>query len=206
MDGLRRGAPVVLVALTLLAAGEAARGEQPPIRNAVATSVQVRRASGLASALRACRGRGPREWRSETAVVDRRSGRRRSLTFRGADGSFLAGCDSIGVPVEGRPWCAAPIGTLFRGRLRDPRLTFCRPRGGRPVAFIWVSPARRSRWIGVRQGRRTELYRVAGNLPVRVSADRDVRIVGSSATFHVREYDGRGRLLQRHTVVAHVSG
>jgi hypothetical protein len=206
VDGLRQVAPVVLVALTLLAAGEAARGGQPRIGNTVATSVHVRRASELASTLRECRGRGPREWLSGTPVVDRRSGRRRSLTFRGADGNFLAGCDSIGVRIEGRRWCAAAIGTLFRGRLRDPRLTLCLPRSGKPVGFIWVTPTRRARWIGIRQGRRSELYRVAAGLPVRVSSDRNVRIAGSSATFDVSEYDVRGRLVGRRTIVARVSG
>jgi hypothetical protein len=190
----------------LLAAGEAARGKRPRIRGAVATIVHVRQAAALAATLRECRGRGPREWRRGTVVVERRSGRHRSLTFRGADGSFLAGCDAIGVRIEGRRWCAAAIGTFFRGRLRDPRLTLCQARRRRPVAFIWVTPARRARWIGILQGRRTELYRVAAGLPVRVSTDRNVRIRGSSATFFVRQYDAHGRLLARQTAVARVAG
>jgi hypothetical protein len=205
VDGLRRVA-VLVVALTLPAAGDAAHGGQPPIRGAVATSVHVRRASELAAALRDCRGRGPREWRGRTPVVDRLHGRRRTLTFRGSDGRFLAGCDSIGVRVEGRRWCAAPIGALFHGSLRDPRLSLCQPRGGKPVGFIWVTPVRRARWIGLREGRRTVLYRIAAGLPVRVSTDRNVRIPGSRATFFVRQYGARGRLLVRETVLARVSG
>jgi hypothetical protein len=205
VDGLK-GIRALVVALTLLAAGEVARGEQPRIPNAVATTVHVRPASGLAPALRECRGPGPREWLPRTAVVDRGGGSLRSLTFRGADGTFLAGCDAIGVRIERRRWCAAAIGTLFHGRLRDPRLTICQPRRGKPVAFIWVTPSRRARWIGVVQGRRTELYRVAAGLAVRVSTDRNVRIAGSSATFFVRQYDADRRLFVRRTVVAHVAG
>jgi hypothetical protein len=205
MDGLRvAGAP--LLALTLLAAGHAARGEQPRVHGAIATSVHVRRAGEVASALRECRGRGPREWRADTLVVDRRSGHRRTLSFRSADGRFLDSCDSIGVRIEGRRWCAASTGTLDRGSLRDPRLTLCRPASGRPVAFIWVTPRRRARSVGVVLGRRVELYRVAAGIPVRVSSDRNVRIRGSSATFFVRQYDGRGLLLARQTVIARVAG
>jgi hypothetical protein len=205
MDGLRPlRAPVL--ALTLLAAGQAARGEQPPVSGAARTSVYVRRAGELARTLHECRGRGPREWRADTIVVDRRIGRRRTLSFRSADGRFLASCDSIGVRIEGRRWCAPSTGTLYGGRLRDPRLTLCQPAGGKPVAFIWVRPRPRTRWIGVLQGRRTDLYRVAAGLPVRVSSRRHVRIKGSSATFFVRQYDGRGRLLVRQTIAARVAG
>jgi hypothetical protein len=85
-------------------------------------------------------------------------------------------------------------------------LTICQPRGRRPVAFIWVTPRRRTRWIGILAGRRTLLYRVAARLPVRVSTDRNVRIRGSSATFFVRHYDGGGRLRLRQTIAAHVAG
>lgn len=204
--GALRLVSALVVVLTLLAAGEAARGGQPRIRNAVTTTAHVRHASELARTLRECRGRGPREWRPGTIVVDRRNGRRRSLTFRSADGRSLAACDAIGVRIEGRHWCAPAIGTLFGGRLRDPRLTLCQPRGGKPVAFIWVTPGPYTRWIAILQGRRTELYRVAAGLPVRVSTDRNVRISGSSATFFVRQYDGRGKLLARQVIVAHVAG
>jgi hypothetical protein len=205
MDGLRVVGPP-LFALMLLAAGHPVRGGQPRVPGAIATGVLVRRAAEIAGALRECRGRGPSEWRADTVVVDRRSGRRRTLSFRSADGRFLDSCDSIGVRIEGRRWCAAATGTLYRGRLRDPRLTLCRPASGRTVAFIWVTPSPRARWIGVVQGRRVELYRVAAGLPVRVSSDRDVRIRGSSATFFVRQYDARGHLLARQTVVARVAG
>jgi hypothetical protein len=193
-------------ALTLPAAGEAAGGGQPPIGDALWTSVHVRRAAGLDGTLRECRGRGPREWTPRTIVVDRRSGAGRSLSFRSADGKFLDSCESIGVRIEGRQWCAPSTGTLYGGRLRDPRLTLCQPRGGKAVAFIWVTPRRHARWIGVRQGRRTELYRVVAGLPVRVASDRHLRVSGSSATFFVRQYDARGRLLVRQTIVARVAG
>jgi hypothetical protein len=205
MDGLTAvGAPAL--ALTLLAAGHTARGEQPPVRRATPTTVHVRRAAELPRTLGECRGRGPREWRPDTVVVDRRTGRRRTLAFRSADGRFLDSCDSIGVRVEGRRWCASSTGTLYGGRLRDPRLTLCQAPGWRPVAFIWVTPRRRARWIAVVEGRRSVLYRVVAGLPVRASSDRSVRIGGSSATFHLRQYDARGRLLGAQTIVARVAG
>ena len=69
-----------------------------------------------------------------------------------------------------------------------------------------MTPRRRARWIGVAEGRRTQLYRVVAGLPVRVSSDRNVHNAGSSATFRVSQYDGRGRLLVRHTIVARVAG
>jgi hypothetical protein len=206
VDRLTRSAATVGCAFAVLAASEAARGGQPPVRDAIRTSVHVRRAAELASTLRECRGRGPREWRANTIVVDRRSGKRRTLSFRSADGKFLDSCETIGVRIEGRRWCAPSTGTLYGGRLRDPRLTLCQPRGGRPVAFIWVTPLRRARWIGILQGRRTELYRVAAGLPVRVASNRNVHLSGSSATFLVRQYGARGKLIARRTIVAHVAG
>jgi hypothetical protein len=205
MDGLKAvGVPAI--ALVLLAAGHTARGGQPSVPGATTTSVHVRRAAELVRTLRECRGRGPREWRPDTTVVDRRTGRRRTLAFRSADRRFLASCDSIGVRIEGRRWCGASTGTLYRGRLRDPRLTLCQAPGRKPVAFVWVTPRPRARWIGVLQGRRVVLYGLAAGLPVRVSSDRNVHIGGSSATFFVRQYDAGGRLFESRTIVARVAG
>jgi hypothetical protein len=176
------------------------------VPGALVTTVQVRRAGDLAAALRECRGRGPRDWARGTVVVDRRYGSRRSLTYRTLDGRSLASCDSVGVPIQGRRWCGAATGTLYGGRLRDPRLVLCEPRSGRPVAFIWITPAHRARWIGVAEGRRTVLYRVAAGLPVRVSTDRNVHIRGSTATFLVRQYAANGEVIRRRTIVARVAG
>ncbi len=207
MDRLRHvAATAVAAASALLAAGEAARGEPPPVPGALVTSTHVRHAAQLAATLRACRGRGPRDWASRTLVVDRRYDFRRSLTYRTLDGRSLASCDSIGVAIEARRWCGAATGTLFGGRLRDPRLVLCVPPSGRPVGFIWVNPVRRARWIGVVSGSRTELYRVAGGLPVRVSTDRNVRLRGSMATFVVRQYAGDGEVVSRRRIVARVAG
>ena len=178
----------------------------PPVPGAFVTTVHVRRAGELAVALRECRGRGPRDWAKQTVVADRRYGARRSLTYRTLEGRSLASCDSVGVPIEGRSWCGAATGTLFGGRLRDPRLVLCEPRSGPPVAFIWVTPVRRARWIGVAEGRRTVLYRVAAGLPVRVSTGRNVHTRGSTATFRVRQYAANGEVIRRRTIVARVAG
>ena len=198
MDRLRHiTAAALAVASAVVAAGETARGEPPPVRGAVVTTVQVRRAAGLARALRDCRGRGPYDWTKRTVVVDRRYGLRRSLTYRALDGRSLASCDSVGVPIEGRRWCGAATGTLYGGRLRDPRLVLCAPPSAPPVAFIWVTPVRKVRWIGVAAGGRIDLYRVAAGLPVRVSTDRNVRIRGSTATFVIRQYGAGGEVIRR---------
>jgi hypothetical protein len=206
VDRLRRASAALVLVAALSAAGQVARGGGLPVRGATPTTVRVVDAAAIARTLRECRGSGPREWSARTRVVERRSGRRRTLAFRSADGRFLESCDSIGARVEGRRWCAPSTGTLFRGRLRDPRLNLCRARRGPTVAFIWVTPRPAAHWIGVLQARRVELYRVAAGLPVRVASDRHVRISGSSATFFVREYDARGRLLARRTIVARVAG
>jgi hypothetical protein len=207
MDRLRPLAVAALaVGAALSAAGGNARGGPPPVPGAIITSVQVRRAGPLAATLRACRGRGLREWTSRTVVVERRNGIRRTLAFRTHDGRSLASCDSIGVRIEGRRWCGASTGALYRGRLRDPRLTLCERRSVRPVAFVWVTPRPRAAWIGVLQGHRTELYSVAAGLPVRVASDRNIRVSGSSATFFVRQYAASGALLARQKIVARVAG
>lgn len=185
----------------------AAVAPPPPIPGAVATTVQIRRAGELAATLRECRGRAARDWTRQAFVVDRRYGRRRSLTYRTLDGRSLASCDSIGIPIEGRRWCGTATGLLFDGRLRDPRLVLCEPRSARPVGFIWVTPVRRARWIGVAVGDRTMLYRVvAARLPVRVSTDRNVRVRGSTATFVVRQYAADGEVIRRQKIVARVAG
>jgi hypothetical protein len=207
VDRLRQDAVAALTAVSaLLAPAETVRGGQPPVAGALVTTVQVWRAAGLAATLRECRGRGPRDWTRRTIVVDRRYGFRRSLTYRTLDRRSLASCDSVGVPIEGRRWCGAATGTLYGGRLRDPRLVLCAPPSARSVAFIWVTPVRRAAWIGVAAGGRTELYRVAVGLPVRVSTDRNVRIRGSTATFVIRQYGTNGEVIRRRRIVARVAG
>jgi hypothetical protein len=207
MDRLRHTAlmAAITVAVAPAAAGEPVRGGLPPVPGASPTSVRVVRAAQLGATLRECRG-GPRDWTPRTLVVDRRNGSRRSLAYRSDDARFVDSCDAIGVRIEARSWCAPSTGRLFGGRLRDPRLTLCQARGARPVAFVWVTPRPRARWIGVVRVGGIDLYRVAGGLPVRVSSDRGVRLHGSRATFHVRQYDGRGRLVARETIDARVSG
>jgi hypothetical protein len=206
VDRLKHVAAAVLAAGAAVGAGGTARGEPPPLPGAIVTTTHVRHAQELAATLRRCRGRGPRDWTNATVVVDRRYGPRRSLTYRTSDGRSLASCDSIGVAIEGRRWCGAATGTLWGGRLRDPRLLLCVPRSSRPVAFIWVTPAHRARWIGVAAGRQTELYRVADGLPVRVSTDRNVHIRGSTATFFVRQYAANGEVISRRRIAAGVAG
>jgi hypothetical protein len=206
VDRLKHVAAAVLAAGAAVGAGGTARGEPPPLPGAIVTTAHVRRAQELDATLHRCRGRGPRDWTNATVVVDRRFGARRSLTYRTRDGRSLASCDSMGVTIEGRRWCGAATGTLYGGRLRDPRLVLCVPRSSRPVAFIWVTPARRAGWIGVVAGGRTELYRVAGRLPVRVSTDRNVHIRGSTATFFVRQYAASGEVISRRKIVARVAG
>jgi hypothetical protein len=143
-----------------------------------------------------------------TTVVERIGTVGRSITFERPRGDALLACESAGAPGEGgRYWCGVAFGQLVAGRLRDPRLDLgCRARSGRLVAFAWVTPLPRARWIGVDQGAYEEVYEVAGGLPVRIASAREVQLRGSSATFELTQYGPKGRLLTRRKLVVRVAG
>ena len=137
-----------------------------------------------------------------TVVVERVGVTGSSLTFRNPRGHVLHGCDATGA---GPRFCGSAAGLLRRGRLLDPRLEIvCGGPRGR-VAFAWIEPAAHAAWIAVEQPRYTEVYRVAGKLPVRVTTS-EVRPQTSSAVFHVRQYAAGGRKLAETTLEARVAG
>src|SRR5207244_1778257 len=126
-----------------------------------------------------------------------------SLTFRDPRGGFLLACDTT---RKGDRFCGGSAGLLRRGQLVDPRLDIaCRDRRSHQVGFAWITPLHGARWIAVEQQRYVELYKVAGGLPVRVTTS-EVKVVGSSAVFRVRQYDASGRELGKETLEARVAG
>jgi hypothetical protein len=144
--------------------------------------------------------------RPQAVLVERVGVRGESVTLRA--GSRLASCDnSQGPREESRRWCGGSFGQLYRGRLRDPRLDIgCRTRRGEPMGFVWVEPREVTRYVAVEQPGYTEVYAVAGGLPVRVSTTSDVDIDRSSAVFQVSEHDTGGGLVRRYRLEAHVAG
>ena len=92
------------------------------------------------------------------------------------------------------------------GRLADPRLHVgCVDAEGRRLGFAWLEPARGARWVVVEEPGRTEVYEVAGGLPVRMTTER-VDVASSSATFVVVQYAADGRELARGPLRAVVAG
>ena len=134
-------------------------------------------------------------------VVDRVGVAGRTLTFANASGS-IHGCDAA-PGSSGTPFCG------ISGRTprdpRDPGLTICQDRRGRPVAaFAWIGAVRDAAWLLVDQPGCREAYPVAAGLPVRVET---VSIPDQgNVRFHVSQYDRRGRLLARREVSAVVAG
>jgi hypothetical protein len=99
---------------------------------------------------------------------------------------------------ESGPWCGSSFGRLYDGRLRDPRLDIgpCTTRDGTPVAFAWIEPDPRVRYLAVADSGYVEVYEVAAGLPTRIST-RNVRADAAGASFEVTEHDARGALLRR---------
>jgi hypothetical protein len=134
-------------------------------------------------------------------VVDRVVVAGRSLTFATASGS-IHGCD-IAPGSSGTPFCG--ISGRSRRDMREPGLTICQDRRGRPVAaFAWIGPLPATAWVVVDQPGFREAYPVAAGLPVRVETV-SIRERGN-VRFHVSQYDRRGRLLAREEVSAAVAG
>jgi len=131
----------------------------------------------------------------------------RSVTFRAAARRALIACDGASPGHEdGGRWCGRAFGLLRGGRLQDPRLDLaCTGADGRPIAFAWVEPSPRARYLAVEELGYLEVYAAAGGLPVRV-VTTDVEIPDSSASFAVSEHDRSGRLLRRYRLEATVAG
>lgn len=142
-------------------------------------------------------------------LVERIGAVSESVTFRDGSGRGLFACDNSAGPREDdRRWCGGAFGRLYSGRLRDPRLDLggCSTSDDDPVGFVWVEPHRGARYVVVEQPGYAEVYRVGGNLPIRVATTSDVEIEESRAAFQLSEHDAKGRLLRRYRVDAAVAG
>jgi hypothetical protein len=132
-----------------------------------------------------------------------------SVTFRAASGRILVACDG-GTPgtTASRPWCGLAVGRLHRERLLDPRLDLagCVTASGDPVAFAWIEPSPRARYVTLHRNRFVEAYPVLGNLPVRVATTAGVDPERSSVTFEISEHDRDGDAIREYTLEAHVAG
>jgi hypothetical protein len=142
-------------------------------------------------------------------IVERTGVAGETVTFRDRTGEGLYGCDNDGgsSPVD-HPWCGVAFGRLYSGRLRDPRLDLggCGTEGGDPLGFAWISPGRDTSYLAVDQPGYAEVYRVSGQLPVRVATTTGVEVEHSRATFDLSEHDAEGGLLRRHRLTAAVAG
>ena len=128
-----------------------------------------------------------------------------SVTFRKLSGLALVACDGASPGGADSAWCGRSFGLLSGGRLGDPRLDLaCARPDGSPIAFAWVEPSPRARFVAVEQRGYVEVQAVAGGLPVRVVAT-DVDVSSSSASFDVTEHDRAGRLLRRYRLDATVA-
>ncbi|MCS7006410.1 MAG: hypothetical protein NZL88_02515, partial [Gaiellaceae bacterium] len=89
----------------------------------------------------------------------------------------------------------------------DPRLDLlCATADDEPLAFAWIEPVPRARFVVVEQAGYAELYRTAGALPVRVVTRAGVDRSASSASFRISEHAANGGLLRRYELEVGVSG
>lgn len=140
-------------------------------------------------------------------AVVRTGVRTESVTFLEAGGQALLGCSNSPGPRERGRWCGSSFGQLRTGALTDPRLDIgCRARDGTPIGFVWVQPGKGTQYVAVAQPGYTEVYEVAGELPIRIATADGVDLETSSARFEVSEHDAEGRLLREQTFEAFVAG
>lgn len=133
--------------------------------------------------------------------------RTETVTFLDAGGRAVLGCSNSPGPREKGRWCGGSHGQLRNGALTDPRLDIsCRARDGTPIGFVWVDPGEDTRYVAVSQPEYTEVYAVAGELPVRIATVNGVDVETSSATFEISEYDANGKRLREQTLEAFVAG
>jgi hypothetical protein len=205
MDGLTAlRALTVAAAGMLLAAG--CRDHAPPSRRIFVGYVRAGPVERLRlPRLRACLRRfGELHVTGRTRVVERDGLLGGSLTISDPDSPWLYGCDFA---PGNRRLCGAAVGEWRARHLNDPRLDIlCADRTGHALGAAWVVPLPRARSIAVRERRITEIYPVAGSLPVRIWTRDGVRYERSSATFDVTQRRADGRPLAHARLHAAVAG
>ena len=132
-----------------------------------------------------------------------------SVTYRTASGRNLVACDGTAVSSEhDRTWCGVALARVRDERLLDPRLDLasCTTPSGDSVAFAWVEPGPRTRYVAVRRHGFVEVYQLIAGLPVRLAATSGIDLDTSSASFDVSEHDATGQLLRSYTLRTRVAG
>jgi hypothetical protein len=222
----RRALPRLLVLLCALAAAACSGDDGPPTRLAdgspaeattvelegveaptLATKVDLIRATRIpkGSADAACLASGGVD--PGSFAVRRVSIAGESVTLRTASGGALRACDDSSDSQSGETWCGHAYGRLEAGRLTDPRLDLaCTTDAGDPVAFAWVEPSADAAFVAARQRGFVEVYKTAGDLPVRVATTTGIVEDESSATLEISEHDLHGALLRTYALDARVAG
>jgi len=219
MDGLRL-LSLLFVVLVAAACDEGGRPrhllygqdapEFHPVRGGVMTEGRILGRTTLGRRLESCLSPFDGANVAGNAMVVERTGVvGESLTFADRNHTGVYACDGGIDPAGERrpPWCGGSFGAFADGRLLDPRLdVICRDRRRAPLAYAFVEPVAGAHWIGVDQGRYTEIYEVLAGLPVRIGSTRHVNALAARASFEVTQYDVHGRELVRGVLEAAVAG
>jgi hypothetical protein len=165
------------------------------------TRARLRTVASVHRLLSSC----PEARQARGRIVERIGVRGRSVTFV-VRRTVLVACDlSPDARSSYGPWCGTSGWNLVRHQVSDPRLDLCYDRKGRPlIAFGWINPLPRAKWIVIEQPGDREVYPVAAGLPVRVSTVSGLEQTGG-AVFRMAQYDVAGVLLVRRRVVATIA-
>jgi hypothetical protein len=130
-----------------------------------------------------------------------------SATFSDRSHRTLMACDGTR-GIAKRRWCGHVHGRLTRGRLRDPRLDLggCTNEDGDRIAFVWITPGPRARYVVVDRNGFSESYKVTGRVPIRVASKERLDPARSSAVVEVSEHTADGDVLRTHELEARVAG
>ena len=143
-------------------------------------------------------------------AVERVAASGRTLTFARDDRSQVVACDGAAYAREpSGHWCGlATTDWLAGGRLADGRLDLANCLGAdrSTVAFAWVTPAPRARWLVVEHDDFREVYEQSGPLPIRVATTDGIDETTSSVRIPVSSYAADGTKLSGGTVELQVAG
>jgi hypothetical protein len=143
-------------------------------------------------------------------AVERVTADGRTLTFATADRRDLIACDGAPRALEPRgSWCGEASGRWeVGGRIADGRLgiTNCLSADREPVAYVFVNPAPRARWLVVDHDHFREIYDASDPYPVRISTTDRIDEDTSSLKVRVRSYDADGKKVGDEVLQAVVAG
>ena len=148
-----------------------------------------------------------REHVPRSPIVRRVGAEGASVTYRTASGRDLVACDGTD-REHGQTWCGVALGRMRGERLADPRLDLasCSTPSGEPVAFAWLEPGPRTRYVAIRREGYVEVYPVITGLPVRVASASGIDVDTSSVSFDASEHDAEGQSLRSYTLTTRVAG